>query len=121
MTVVPTTQPAPAAATDAPASFHGGEGMQTVKTGALRVIVTQGPNNTPALGHDLVTIELYKQGKPIHTYNTQVGDDGPHVEIHDLPLDVPFQPVVTVTHAGAQQGKSSAPRCTNASPPSNSR
>jgi len=111
----PVVQPPPAAATpgalpaghpsmkdnDDAVSFHP-KGMQAPKSGALRVIVTQGTKGAPAIGHDLVTVELFARGKAIRTYNLRVGDGGV-VEIHDLPLEVPFQPVITVEHAGAPQ------------------
>lgn len=83
------------------AIFHG-KGVQTAKTGALRIVIKQGTKDGPAIGHDPVTVELYSQSKAIHTYKMQIADGGV-VEIRDLPLDVPFQPVVTVEHAGCRQ------------------
>jgi hypothetical protein len=93
--------PQPAAAGDAPAGFHPA-GMQTPKSGAIRIVVTQGTKGGPAIGHDPVTVELFSQSHAIHTYKAQVGDGG-IVEIKDIPLDVPFQPVITIEHGGAQQ------------------
>ena len=86
---------------DAPSAFHP-QGMQGPKTGALRIVVTPGTQGAAAIGHDAVTVELFSQGTAIHAYKTQIGDGG-IVEIHDLPLDQPFLPVVTVMHAGVPQ------------------
>ena len=77
-------------------------GMAAAKSGALRVIVTQGTKDAPPIGQDPVRVELLSQGKTIKTLLTTVGEKGV-IELHDLPLDVPFQPVVTVTHGGAEQ------------------
>ncbi|HUO09481.1 MAG TPA: hypothetical protein VM008_14325 [Phycisphaerae bacterium] len=98
----PATQPAvsqPEA--DPTAAFHPA-GMQSPKSGALRVKFSQGTKDGPAIGRDPVTVEIFSGGKVIHTYKAQIGDDK-QLELHDLPLDVPFQPIITVLHAGAQE------------------
>lgn len=82
-------------------SFHN-EGMQSPKTGAIRVVISQGTKDAAVLGHDPVTVQLFAKGNVLQTYNATIGDKG-IVEIHDLPLDVAFQPVITVIHGGAEQ------------------
>jgi len=81
-------------------SLH--EGMAAAKTGAVRVIVSQGTKDGPAIGRDSARVELLSKGVVIKTYLTQVDEKGV-IELHDLPLDVPFQPVVTIIHGGAEQ------------------
>ncbi|MGN6369247.1 MAG: hypothetical protein ACTHN5_13380 [Phycisphaerae bacterium] len=101
MSVVNPTAPATQPAADTPAAFHPA-GMQSPKSGALRVKVSQGTKNGPAIGRDPVTVELFSAGKVIRTYNTQIGENN-QFELDDLPLDAPFQPIITVLHAGAQE------------------
>ncbi|HVT81358.1 MAG TPA: hypothetical protein VHM90_11950 [Phycisphaerae bacterium] len=119
VTVLPTTAPASQAAHSAtmpsghpqvPAEGAGGDvqamhqGMATSKTGALRVNVSQGTKLAAPVGKDPVRVDLLSQGVSIKTILTTVGDKG-IIELHDLPLEIPFQPVITVTHGGAEQQK----------------
>jgi len=87
-------------ATPPTAALHGD--MGAAKTGALRVVVSQGTKLGPPIGKDSARVELLSQGVAIKTYLTQVDDKG-IIELHDLPLDVPFQPVITIVHDGAEQ------------------
>lgn len=94
----------PAAPGETPGPGHTG-GMVAAKTGALRVNFAQGTKDGPPLGKDPVTVQLLAKGKVLKSYKTAVNDNGGggQIEIHELPLDEPFQPVITVEHGGAQQ------------------
>jgi hypothetical protein len=115
VTVLPTTLPAghpstmpaghpaiPTTQADPMKAMH--EGMTAAKSGALRVNISQGTKDGPAIGKDPVRVDLLSQGVVIKTIRTTVGEKGV-VELRDLPLDVPFQPVITVTHGNAEQQK----------------
>jgi hypothetical protein len=86
---------------DAARPAHVG-GMASATVGALRVNFSQGTKDGPAIGRDPVTVQLLSKGKVIKSYKTAVNEKG-QIEIRDIPLDVAFQPVITIEHAGAQQ------------------
>ncbi len=71
-------------------------------TAALRVNVTQGTKNGPALGKDAVTIEIYSVGKVMKKVDSFLDAKG-SVTVENIPLDHPVQPVITVHHAGADE------------------
>ena len=47
-------------------------------------------------------MELFAKGNVLKTYQGTVGADGA-MELHGLPLEVPFQPVITVHHGGVDE------------------
>ena len=71
-------------------------------TGALRVVFTQGTKGGPALGKDAVRVELMAKGVILKTYPATIDEKG-MIELHDLPLETMFQPIVTVIHGGAEE------------------
>jgi hypothetical protein len=116
MTVVPApgselrTQPAGHPQVGAPAAAPGTDPSAVVghpmkvqhATGAIRILFKQGTRDGTPLAKDPVRVELFAKGEPIKTFHSTVGELGV-VEIDKLPLDVPFQAVTTVTHAGVEQ------------------
>jgi hypothetical protein len=76
--------------------------MQAPKFGALRVKVSQGTKDAVPVGKDSVKVELFARGVVLKTLRATLDESG-IIELHDLPLETPFQPVVTVTHAGAEE------------------
>jgi hypothetical protein len=67
------------------------------KTGALRVNFSQGTAGGSAIDKDPITVDLYAKGRILKTYPAKLDAKG-LMELKDLPLDEPFQPVITVTH-----------------------
>ena len=101
----PTTMPAGHPTTGPAASMPahpGGFIISSPTSGALRVLISQGTKDGTAINQDAVTVELYSKGKILQTYQPKINAKGA-IELHDLPLDPPYQPVVTVTHGGAPQ------------------
>ena len=82
-----------------PAGHPAVPGLDKAKVGALKLVVTQGTPGAAAIGADPVKVELYSHGTILKTYQSRLDAKG-QLELHDLPLDTPFQPVVTVTHGG---------------------
>jgi hypothetical protein len=118
VTVVPSTQPAPTSPSGMPAGHpqtaampppaspsaipgHPGK-TQGTGTGALRVIFKNGTPDVATLAKDPVRIELFAKGEIVKTYHSTVPQNGT-LELEKLPLDPPFQAVVTVTHGGVEQ------------------
>ena len=93
--------PASGGAMDA---MHGamGGGMGGAASGAIRVNFSQGTKLGPVLGKDAVKVQLFAKGVSLKTYETAMDDKGV-LELHDLPLDVAFQPIITVLHEGAEE------------------
>ncbi|MEI8195313.1 MAG: hypothetical protein WCI73_05340, partial [Phycisphaerae bacterium] len=56
------------------------------KTGALRVLISQGTPGGTAIEKDPVTVELYARGKILKTYHPTMDAQGV-VELKDLPLE----------------------------------
>jgi hypothetical protein len=119
MTVVPATgaasQPAlPAGHPAMPGMGGGGAGgmdpamaghmgaMGGATVGAIRVNIKQATPGGPELGKEPVTVMLFVKGVAIKTYKTALDEKGV-VELHDLPVDVAFQPIITVEHQGFEQ------------------
>jgi c-type cytochrome biogenesis protein CcmF len=71
------------------------------KTGALRVLVSNGTKGGTSVEKDAVTVTLLSRGEAIKTYKAVV--EKGVVELHDLPLEPAFQPVISVMHGGAEQ------------------
>ena len=94
----------PAVSGGAPAAGMAGHSseMTGAKSGAIKVNVTQGTPDGGKLGLDPVTVQLFAKGVSIKTFKSALDENGV-IELHDLPLDVPFQPIITVTHNGADE------------------
>jgi hypothetical protein len=76
--------------------------MQQSKGGAFRVNVTQGTPGAAAIGKDRAKVELFAKGAVIKTYDMNLDEKG-CLEIHEIPLETAFQPVVSVWHGGVEQ------------------
>ncbi|CAN5436703.1 hypothetical protein BH10PLA1_BH10PLA1_06080 [soil metagenome] len=67
----------------------------------LYIEAHQGTAGAPAVGADPVTIETYRDGQQISKIDTHLDANG-KLTFGDLPAVVAFQPVVKITHAGAE-------------------
>jgi hypothetical protein len=76
--------------------------MGGLSVGAIRVNISQGTKGGPALGKEPVTVMLFVKGVAVKTYKTTIDSKGV-VELHDLPLDMAFQPIITVEYEGSEQ------------------
>jgi hypothetical protein len=71
----------------------GGKGSITLK-------VVQGTKGGPAVGSEAVTIEYYNaQGEVVAKTSGKLGDKADFT-VRDVPLEIPVQPLVTITHSG---------------------
>ncbi len=85
-------------------SFVVGAMPAKATTGSIAIKAVQGTKGGPKIGADTVIVELYGRGGKLRTIETKLDADGV-VMIEDLPLGAPFQPKVTVQHAGASYTK----------------
>ncbi|HUS93449.1 MAG TPA: hypothetical protein VM695_16445, partial [Phycisphaerae bacterium] len=69
-------------------------------TASIAIEAVQGTEGGPKVAGDEVTVELFHHGRAIKTIETQLDEHGV-VTVEDLPLMPPFQPRVTIRHAGA--------------------
>lgn len=67
----------------------------------LYIEAHQGTAGAPAVGADPVTIETYRDGHLLSQVSTHLDANG-KLTVGDLPAVVAFQPVVKITHAGAE-------------------
>jgi hypothetical protein len=71
----------------------GGKGLIVLK-------VVQGTKGAAAVGADALTVDYYsKEGEVLAKSEGKLSDKG-EVTIKDVPLDVPVQPLIAVTHGG---------------------
>jgi|GEM_PF-1426823 len=71
----------------------GGKGLIVLK-------VVQGTKGAAAVGADPLTVEYYsKEGEVLAKSEGKLSDKG-EVTIKDVPLDIPVQPLIAVTHGG---------------------
>ncbi|HDZ20982.1 MAG TPA: hypothetical protein ENH80_12260 [Phycisphaerae bacterium] len=74
---------------------------KTPRSGAsIAIEAVQGTPDGPSVRGDAVTVELFLPGGKTETIHTKLDDHGV-VLVEDLSLTEPFQPRVTVVHAGA--------------------
>lgn len=70
-------------------------------TGALIVRAVQGTAEGPTIADAPVTIALYHRGQVMARFTGTLDDQGA-TTFADLPLGMPFQPLVTIHHAGVE-------------------
>jgi hypothetical protein len=99
---LPAGHPAVGAGTMDPAMAGRMGMMGGASAGAIRVNISQGTKGGPALGKEPVTVMLFVRGVAVKTYKTAIDSKGV-VELHDLPLDMAFQPIITVDYKGSEQ------------------
>lgn len=71
----------------------------TAGTGAITIQAVQGTVNGPPIGNAQVTIQLFHRGQVLAKFSNRLNDAG-KVTFADLPLGMPFQPLVTINHSG---------------------
>jgi hypothetical protein len=103
---LPAGHPKVPGANDAKPSLPAGHPTVTPTTvqpggkGLIAIKVVQGTKGAPAVGADALKIDYYsKEGEILATSEGKLSDKG-EVTVRDVPLDVPVQPLVTVTHGG---------------------
>lgn len=70
--------------------------------GSIVIKAVQRTKGGPAVGADAVTVEYYNaQGETAGKREAKLSDKG-EVKIDDVPLTVPVQPLITITHAGVE-------------------
>jgi hypothetical protein len=69
--------------------------------GTITLRVTQGTKGGPAVARDPVVVDLYNRGRVLQSLTGTLGADGT-ATFDKVPLAVPFQPLVRVTHAGVE-------------------
>ncbi|MGE5609528.1 MAG: hypothetical protein ACM359_09765 [Bacillota bacterium] len=69
--------------------------------GGIAVRAIQGTAGGPAIANKDISIELYHEGKVIRKIDGKLDDKGILV-VEDLPLSLPFQPVVTLSYQGVE-------------------
>jgi len=67
----------------------------------IAVRVLQGTQNAAAVAGEPIAIEMYYQGKIIRKIDARLDDKGVAL-IDDIPLTLPFQPVLKVVHQGVE-------------------
>lgn len=68
-------------------------------SGSITVHAYQGTKGGPAIGGEKVTVELYHRGALLQAVEGKLDATGNTI-ISDLPLSLPFQPLIRVSHAG---------------------
>ena len=71
------------------------------KYGTLLLRVYQGTKDAPAIGAEPVVVELYHRGSALLRLEAKL-DAGGTAVFQQLPLAMPFQPLVKITHSGVQ-------------------
>jgi hypothetical protein len=98
-TVPGATQPANSSLPAGHPTVTPGAGQPGAK-GLIVLKVVQGTKGAAAVGADALTVEYYsKEGEVLAKSEGRLSDKG-EVTIKDVPLDVPVQPLVAVTHGG---------------------
>jgi hypothetical protein len=83
--------------------LDAGDGEHATAIGTLTILVGQGTKGGPALTGDAVVVEFYVKNKPAKRFELKLDSQGKAV-LEDLHITTPFQPMVTVHHAGATFG-----------------